>query len=305
MSQPVLRTVTIESRDPLATQRAAGVSLAFNVLATTAKLVAAVLTGSVSLFSEATHSATDVVASVIAFVSIRAASVPPDEDHPYGHGKIESLAGFGEAVLLLVIVLYVLIEAVHRLFTGSDLKQAEIGMIVMGISSVTSLMVGRYVSSVGKKYGSPALLSNGKHLTIDFGTSVGVLAALATSHFTGWRQADSVFAIALALWLGFGSWRLTREAYEQLIDRRLPDEELALVKEILDSEPKLLSYHRLRTRHSGTTHYVDVHVVVPTDLSLVDAHSLADGVEKRIRVALAPAQVVIHVDPFDPAKLKP
>ncbi len=291
-----------EPRDPLATQRAAGVSLGFNVVSTGAKLVAAVLTGSVSLFSEATHSATDVVASIIAYISIRAAAVPPDDDHPYGHGKIESLAGFGEAVLLLVIVVYVVIEAIHRLITGSELHQAEIGMVVMGISSFGSFMVGKYVGKVGKAYGSPALISNGQHLTIDFWTSIGVLAALATSHFTGWQQADAVFAIGLAAWIGVGSWRLTQEAYHQLIDRRLPDEELAQVKEILDSEDELLSYHRLRTRHSGTTHYVDVHVVVPIDMTLVDAHALADRVEKRIRVALAPAQVVLHVDPYDPMK---
>jgi cation diffusion facilitator family transporter len=285
-------------------RQAASVSLAYNIVLTLLKVAAAVVTGSVSLLSEAVHSATDVVASLIAFLSVRAAAAPPDEDHPYGHGKIESLAGFGESILLLLIVLYVVFEAVQRLLNGSEVQALDVGIWVMGFSTLSSFAVGRFVSRVGRETGSMALCSNGQHLMIDFWTSLGVLVALTTTKLTGWREADSVFAIGLGAWLAFGAWRLIHEAYHQLIDRRITDEELARIHSVLRADPDLISYHRLRTRHSGNLHYVDVHVVVPREWSVVQAHDLADHLEKQIAEAVPPAQVVIHVDPFDPAKAR-
>lgn len=282
---------------------AASASLAYNILLTVLKVVAAVVTGSVSLLSEAVHSATDVVASAIAFVSIRAASVPPDEEHPYGHGKIESLAGFGESVLLLMIVVYILVESTLKLMHGSTVANVNLGLWIMGFSAVSSLGIGLYVRRVGEQVDSLALRSNGQHLLVDFWTSVGVIAALLTTKLTHWEQADAVFAIVLAFWIAFGAWRMAKEAFDQLIDKTLPEEELALIRDILDREGECLSYHRLRGRHSGSSHYIDVHIVVPTDWSVVQAHNLADRLEKAIAANLQPAHVVIHVDPFDAKKI--
>jgi cation diffusion facilitator family transporter len=282
--------------------RAAAVSLAYNVSQTILKLVAAILTGSVALLSEAAHSATDVVASLIALVSVRAAMVPPDEEHPYGHGKIESLAGFGEAILLLLVVGYVLFEAVQRLFIGSEVTNLNLGVGVMALNVVGSLFVGRYVLGVGRRTGSMALLSNGQHLFVDFWTSVGVLVALTITLLTGWQQADSIAAILMSVWLVRGAWRLSSQAFHQLIDRHIPDEEVEQVRAIVAAESALLGWHNLRTRLSGTVRYVDLHIVVPADWSVVQAHEVADRLEKRIEALLQPAEVVIHVDPFDPAK---
>src|SRR5687768_12696249 len=172
--------------------KAATASLIFNLASTVAKIVAAVLSGSVSLFSEAIHSATDVVSSTIALLGVRAAAVPPDEEHPYGHGKIESLAGFGESILLFLIVIYVVIESIQRLVIGSEIRSVDVGLAVMLISTLGSLVVSRYVLSVAKRTRSLALYSNGQHLVADFWTSVGVLIALALTRFAGWQQADAV-----------------------------------------------------------------------------------------------------------------
>jgi cation diffusion facilitator family transporter len=284
--------------------RAATVSLLYNLSQTVLKLAAAMLTGSVALLTEAAHSATDVVASLIALVSVRAAMAPPDEEHPYGHGKIESLAGFAEAILLLLIVGYVLFEAFGRLLLGGVVQRLDIGIAVMIVNIVGSLIVGRYVSSVAKKTGSLALRSNGQHLFVDFYTSVGVLVALTITWATGWQQADSIAAILLSVWLARGAWRLSKQAFHQLIDRRLEDGELETIVRLVREEPELLSFHRLRTRLSGNVRYVDLHIVVPTDWSLVQAHRLADRLEKTIEAALAPAHVVIHVDPYDARKAR-
>jgi cation diffusion facilitator family transporter len=283
-------------------RRAATLSVAYNVALTVIKLAAALFTGSVSLLSEAVHSATDIVASFIAFLSVRAASVPPDDEHPYGHGKIESLAGLSESVLLLVIVVYIVVEAIQRLIHGGEVGHLELGLGVMVFSSITSFIAGRYVGKVADRTGSLALRSNGQHLMVDFWTSVGVLLALGITRVTGWQQADSVFAIVLALWIAFGAIRISYDAVNELIDRRLPEEEEAKVRAILDESKGCLSYHRLRTRHSGQFHYIDVHIVVPNEWSLTHAHDLAEEIEKKIQREVPPAHVVIHVDPFDYGK---
>ncbi|RYG37065.1 cation transporter [bacterium] len=280
--------------------RAARLSLAYNIGATALKVVAAAVTGSVSLFGEATHSAIDIVASLFAVYSVKVASVPPDEEHPYGHGKVESLAGFGESLLLLATCAFITFQAITRLIHPLPPGSVDLGIWIMGISAVTSFLIGRSVAKVGTETGSLALQSNGQHLFVDCWTSVGVLAALVCTRLTGWNQADPVFALGLAAWMGWGSWGLFRTATNELIDHRVHDEDMSIVCAILDSEEELCGYHKLRTRHSGSTHFIDVHIEVPDDWSLVRAHDLADRIERRIHTELAPAIATIHVDPARP-----
>ena len=283
-------------------RQASMVSLSANICLTILKVSAAVLTGSLSLISESIHSATDVMASLVAFLSVRAASVPPDEEHPYGHGKIESLAGFGESVFLILVVVYIFFESIDRLFHGTSVKHLGVGIWIMAVSAATSLLVGPYVRRVAKKTESIALKSNGRHQIIDFGTSAGVLLALVVTKFTGWRQADACFAMALGVWIAYNAVLMARESIEQLIDRRVTDDDLERIHAILKNGAGVISYHHLRTRHSGHVHYVDVHVVVPNTWSVIQAHSLADSLEKGIEEALRPALAVVHIDPYDPAK---
>jgi len=285
-----------------AKRRASALSLAYNVLFPAAKLVAALLTGSMSLLSEALHSATDIVASALAYVGVRAASAPPDERHPYGHGKIETLAGFGESILLFLMVLYLIGEGIHRLLQGVVLESLELGLAVMSLSTLTSLLIGQYVLRVGRRTRSLALLSNGQHLMVDFWTSAGVLLALLLIRLTGWTPLDPLLAIGIALWLLRGAWRLATQAFHELIDQRLPDEEIAHIDRVIRSDARVISYHNLRTRRAGAMRYIDLHIVVPADWSLQQAHAVADELEKRLERELSPAEVVIHVDPYDPLK---
>lgn len=283
-------------------RRAASASLLFNLASTVGKVVAAVLTGSVSLLSEAIHSATDVVSSSIAYLGVRAAAAPPDEEHPYGHGKIESLAGFGESILLFLIVIYIVGESIHRLLTGSSVQQLDLALIIMALSTIGSFVISRFVRGVAHETRSLALLSNAQHLMADFWTSVGVLIALGLTKFAGWREADAVIALVLAAWIAFSAVALARQAFHELIDARLSDEEVERICSLLTSDPRLMSFHRLRSRRSGNTRYIDVHIVVPSEWSVVDAHALADDLEKLIEREMAPAQAVIHVDPYDAVK---
>ena len=228
--------------------------------------------------------------------------VPPDDEHPYGHGKIESLAGFGESILLLCIVGYLAFESIHRLIAPEPITQISFGIVVMGASAAVSLAVGLYVRGVAEKSGSMSLRSNGQHLLTDFWTSVGVMLALLITHFTHWQQADSFVGLTLSVWLGWSAYKMAHEAFHELIDRRISDDEYLVIQNILRDDPDVISYHRLRTRHSGSWHYVDVHIVVPRDWSVVQGHDLADRLEKSIASTLSPCHVVIHIDPFDPRR---
>lgn len=281
-------------------RRAASLSLVFNLLSTIVKIVAAILTGSVSLLSEATHSFTDVFASTMAYGSVRAGSAPPDEEHPYGHGKIESLAGFAESILLFGVVVYVVFEAITRLVYPQPIARLDLGMAVMAVSAVGAFLASRYVGRIGREAHSLALESNSQHLMVDAVTSLGVLVGLFVVSTTGLPWADSIIALVFAVWMAYGAWKLAYRAFHDLIDVRLTDPEVAQVRAILDADPSVLGYHRLRTRRAGSVRYVDLHLVAPREWSLVQAHDLADRLEKQIAANLAPANVVIHVDPYDP-----
>ena len=306
-SEPVLHERDAQRKlDPklFASKRRAGhVSVAFNVASTAFKFAAAIVSGSVSLLSEAVHSSTDIVASMLAVYGVGAAAVPPDEDHPYGHGKIEALGGFGESLLLFVVVAYVVWESVHRLVEPHAVRHVDVALIVMGVSTLGAWLVSRHVLAVARRTGSLALEGNGRHLAVDAVTS-GVVAGLLITKATGWPLADPVVALLLAGWIAWGAWHLARDATQQLIDRMLPADEVERIEGLLRADPEVLSYHRLRTRRSGDIRFVDLHIVVPAECSLVGAHDCADRLERAIEADLAPAHVVIHVDPFDPARRK-
>lgn len=283
-------------------KRAAWISLGYNLSQTVLKLAGAVITGSLSLFSEAAHSGVDVFASLIALASVRAAAVPPDEEHPYGHGKVESVAALAESSLLVVVVGYVGFEAIQRMVVGAEMQSLGVGVAIMGISTFTSLLVARHVQSVAQHTKSLALRSNAQHLMVDFWTSVGVLGALLITWTTGWKQADSILALLLSLWLARGAWKLGKEAFHELIDRRIEPEELEAIETAIRETEGVLQFHRLRTRHSGHVHYVDVHIVVSRDWSVVQAHDVADLVERRVAEVVTQSVTTVHVDPFDPER---
>ncbi len=280
-------------------RRAASLSVAYNGSLTLIKLIVAALTGSVSMFTEAAHSGADVIASGFALIAVRYAAQPPDEDHNYGHGKIETLAGFGEAIMLLLVVAYAVFEAIMRLINPQPASNLGLGIVVMVICSLANLIVAAYVSKTAKQTGSIALTSNSQHLMVDFWTNLGVLAALGVGATTGWHRADPVFAILLSLWIIHGAWKMCCTAFNQLVDHRLGDEELETINEILHKHSSLKGFHKLRTRRSGNVAYVDVHLEVPLTWSLVQAHELADLIEKEIQNTLAPAIATIHVDPVE------
>jgi cation diffusion facilitator family transporter len=281
---------------------AATLSVASNSTLVVLKLVVGFLSGSVSIIAEGIHSANDLIAALIAFISVRISEQPPDEEHPYGHGKAESISAAAEAILIVGAAVWIVIEAVRRLLKPEPVEHLGIGVAVMGISVVLNIVVSRYLFRVAREEDSPALEADAHHLATDVYTSMGVVAGLAVTGLTGWHIVDPLMAIGVAmliLKIGLG---LTMKSLHHLMDAQLPTAEVSRIEGILNGETRIHSWHNLRTRKSGSTRHIDLHIVFRNDATLLEAHQVADELEKRIAQEMAPAHVVIHVDPYDPSK---
>lgn len=281
---------------------AATVSVVSNSTLVVLKLLVGLLTASVSILAEAIHSANDLVASVIALISIRIAERPPDREHPYGHGKAESISATAEAALIVGAAIWIVVEAVQKILNQQPVQHLGWGTGVMAISVVLNTLVSRYLFRVAREEDSPALEADAHHLATDVYTSLGVAVGLAVVWLTGWHILDPLVAIAVALLILRIGLGLTTKSLHHLMDTRLPAAEISLIENILNSETRIHSWHNLRTRKSGSTRHIDLHIVFRNDATLLEAHEVADGLEKRIARELAPAHVVIHVDPYDPQK---
>jgi cation diffusion facilitator family transporter len=280
--------------------RAAALSIVSNALLVALKLVVGYTSGSVSVLSEAAHSATDLIASAIAFFSVRASDTPPDEEHPYGHGKIESISGLAEAVLIFAAAGYILYEIVEKFRSPAEghPHSVDAGLAVMGISALANFLISRYLVRVARETDSMALHADAEHLRADVLTSLGVLVGLALVRFTGIRWFDPIAALVVVLLILRSAYRLAHEALQPLLDSRLPDAEVATIRQILEEDPRVLGYHKLRTRKSGSQRHADVHVQIEDNSTLLQSHDLAEELEDRIRERLPAIYVNIHMEPY-------
>lgn len=281
-------------------EAAARRSIVSNTLLVGLKLGVGLWTGSVSVLSEAIHSATDLVASGIAFFSVRYSDAPPDDEHPYGHGKIESLSGMAEALLIFAAAAYICYEAISKLRAPGEAHPltADAGMVVMGLSVVVNILVSRHLYRVAEETDSQALHADAEHLRTDVLTSLGVLIGLALVRLTGHSWLDPVTALCVALVIMHAAFRLTYDAYQLLLDVRLPPEDEERIRDILEADDRVLGYHKLRTRKSGSFRHADVHVQIDDDCTLVVAHEITEELEDQIRAALPSTHINIHIEPY-------
>jgi cation diffusion facilitator family transporter len=285
--------------------RAARTSVYSNTLLTLGKLAAGMITGSVSVLSEALHSGLDLAAAMMAFLAVRKAREPADSDHAFGHGKIESLSGLAEAALILAAVGLILWSAGKRLILWeSDVREPLLGAAVMAVSAGVNVFVSRMLFRVSRETESLALEADAWHLRTDVWTSLGVLvgmALIAIGSRAGYREVhhlDPFIAIAVALLIARAAVRIARRSFDQLIDRSLPPTEIARIERLLaDHYPQFSGFHRLRTRQAGPERYVDLHLEVSGAQSVSDAHALCDHLEEELRDIVPGAQIMIHVEP--------
>ena len=281
--------------------RAAAVSIASNGALIALKLAAAAITGSVAILSEALHSMIDLIASVIAFVSVRRADEPADVDHPYGHEKLESLAASIEGMLILAGAGLIVYESVHRLVNGAGVEKLGIGIAVIAFSALANGGVSVFLRRQARRHRSPALAGDAAHLGTDALTSVGVLIGLVLVQITGVNAIDSIVAIAVAMVIVFAGVRILRQSASALVDEAPPPEEMdrveAAIARARSGTPEIVGYHKLRARTTGRGSYIDLHVQFRRGTTLERAHELAHELRDAIESDLGDAEVLIHVEP--------
>jgi len=277
---------------------AAQLSLASNLLLTILKIVVGILTGSVSVLAEAAHSMSDLLASGLTYISVRASDQPPDESHPYGHGKAESLSALAEAILLTLAAAIIIYEAIDKLMTHARPKHVGWDIIIMALAAFVNIFVVRVLLNVARQTGSQALKADAENHRADIYAAGGVCLGLLLVKVTGRGIFDPILAILVALLILRAAWLLARESFSPLMDGQLPEADVAVVRRVLDEDPYVLGYHKLRTRHSGVARFVDAHVMMDDNLTLQQAHDLTEDVERRVRDLLPHTEVTLHTEPY-------
>jgi len=285
--------------------RIALLSVASNTILVLLKVAVGIMIGSVSVISEAIHSGMDLVAAVIAWFSVRTSGKPPDENHPFGHGKIENVSGTVEALLIFLAAGWIIYEAIIKLLHPNAVETAFWGVGVMLISAVVNLLVSRQLFKVGEEADSVALKADAWHLRTDVYTSMGVMLGLALIWFGQWifpefdfNWLDPVCAIVVAMMIIKAAYDLTVQSARDLLDANLPDEEHDCIRKIIEIQRGAVhGYHYLRTRKAGHFRFVEFHAQVAKEMPVENAHRLTQELTWAIKDRLPHATVTIHIEP--------
>jgi cation diffusion facilitator family transporter len=265
------------------------------------KVIAGTITGSVAILTEAVHSSIDLVASIVAFLSVRKAEEPADDSHRYGHEKIENLSAAIEGMLILVGSAAIAFQAIRRLIRGGEIQSIGLGIAVVAFSIVVNVIVSTVLARKARATDSPALEGDAAHLRTDALTSGGVLIALVLVKITGAQWLDPVIALVVAAAILYTGIGLIARSSRELTDHSLPSEEVESIRAAIEEfGPRgVVGYHELRTRRAGSRRYVDLHVQFRSGTSLEAAHRTAHELQDVIAGHLHGADVLIHLEPED------
>ena len=263
-----------------------------------AKTGAWLATGSVSLLSTLIDSMLDLAASLVNLLAIRHALQPADREHRFGHGKAEPLAGLAQAAFVSGSAAFLLFEAFQRLIHPVSIGNTDFGIAVMVFSIVVTLGLVAFQRFVVRRTGSVAISADSLHYSADLLVNTSVVVALLLTVNLGWSAADPLFAIGIALFILRGAWSIFQSSLHLLMDRELPEEERQRIREIATAHAGVISLHDLRTRSSGTKIFIQFHLEMDGNLTLLEAHEIADDVMDDIEDAFPAAEVLIHEDPF-------
>jgi cation diffusion facilitator family transporter len=262
------------------------------------KVVVAVITGSISILAQAVDSSLDLLAVIVTFIAIRIATKPADREHPFGHGKMENIAAIVQAGLIFAVGGLIVYSAVQRIITGARVELAEAGIGVMLVSMIASIFLSRYLFRVAKAVDSIALEANAQNIAVDVYSTAAVLAGLVAVRFTGLNILDPIIAMAVVGLILKTGYDVLRGSFGGLIDVRLPEAEETVIKAcIMKYNYRMVAFHDLRTRKAGSYRYIDLHLVMPKNESVEEAHRLCDRLERDIRNKLPRAHITIHVEP--------
>jgi ferrous-iron efflux pump FieF len=300
-------SATSQSMDQTAAlmRRASYASMAAALLLIAVKLVAYLLTDSVSLLSSLLDSVLDAAASGLTVLTVRQSLVPADREHRFGHGKVEALGGLAQSAFIAGSAIFLLVESGNRLVKSQPLENTGIGIGVMAFSIAVSFGLVAYQRTVIRRTGSVAIKADSLHYLSDLVINGAVIMALLLVNRTGWALLDPIFAIGIALYIMWTSWRIAREMLDMLMDRELPDADRQRIRAIAMSHPGVAAVHDLRTRAAGRNAFVQIHLEMDGDMPLRRAHEIADEVEAMISLEFPGAEVITHQDPVGVTEARP
>jgi cation diffusion facilitator family transporter len=262
------------------------------------KLLTGLFTGSLAVLTSAIDSLMDILMSGINLMAIKHAEQPADEQHPYGHGKFETLATIFQAFIIALSGAWIIYEAIQRLIDVSPIKQTSLGIVVMTISTIASYLISRHLRKVAKETDSSALEADSLHFSMDVYTNLALLIGLILIAQFNLTWLDPVMSILVASYILFESIRLLRHGMRDILDEQLPETVRKEIESLIeDHKHELFGYHNLRTRRAGSQKMIDFHLTVCKHLSVEEAHDITDYIEKKIGAHIIGTDVTIHVEP--------
>ena len=276
----------------------ASLSIISNTFLILLKIIAGIISGSISIISEAFHSLSDLLASAITFFAVTRSSKPADKNHPFGHGRYEDVAGFLEGLIMIVATFFIVLEACKKIISHSYTNiNSNLAITVMCISVIVNFLVSTILFNVAKKTESIALKADAKHLCTDIYSALGVLIGLALIKHTGLTIIDPLIAIFVALIILKAAVELIKETFNNLVDGTLPKTEIDVIIDILEKRCDIISYKNIKTRKCGHTREIDFTLICNENTSIKDCHKICDEIETQIKNALSNSHIVIHCEP--------
>jgi cation diffusion facilitator family transporter len=278
---------------------AASLSIISNGLIILFKLGAGIITGSISIISEAVHSMSDFLASVLTFFAVMRSSKPADRDHPFGHGKYEDVAGFIEGFLILFAALYIIWESCKKIISHSHIEfDSTPGIIVMSVAIIANLLVSSYLFIIAKKTDSVALRADAQHLNTDVYSALGVLIGLVLIKITGITLLDPLIAILVAFIILKTGMSIIKETLNNLLDGTLPEEDIKIVENIINECNDIYGFKNFKSRKSGSNRDIDITILCEETMSIKQCHDICDELETKIQNVLPNTLITIHCEPY-------
>jgi cation diffusion facilitator family transporter len=280
--------------------RIAAISLFVTACLLALKMVLGIVSGSIAVISDAVDSATDLTAGAAALFSVRLAASPADERHPYGHGKVESISASVAATIILLGGGFVVFQAARRLLGETPDIDVGLGLVAMVTAAVANALLAFFMYREARRSGSTALLAESTHLRTNVIQAGAIIGGLLLVGVTNEPAFDALTALGLAAFMGWTGIGLVRIALQEIMDEALPAGEIAVIQRILDEHPEVKGFHRLRSRKSGATRHVDMHLAVEGDLTITQVHDISEDIERHLAMELPGTIAVIHLEPAIP-----
>ncbi|MBM2825378.1 MAG: dimer protein [Dehalococcoidales bacterium] len=264
------------------------------------KIAVGVITDSISIWAQAVDSSLDIFAVIVTFLTVGFSAKPPDQEHPFGHGKAEDVAAGIQAVLLLGAASVIIYSAIQRIIVGEVIQLTEAGIGVMLVSLISNIFLSQHLFRVARKTGSIVLEANANNIRGDVYSTAGVMVGLVVVRFTGLTIFDPILALAVSLLILRATYHVGRMAFSGLIDVRLPKtEESEIIDCIKEHTTQLAGFHEMRTRKAGSQRFIDLHLMLPRNVSIEEGHRMCDHLEHDIESRLPNANITIHVEPCE------